>query len=288
MQEPQYDYDEDLQIAALPVRAEVQQQATPSSKFSAPSFLPLPLQRLKSLASIMSLRGVVVGGGFVGAMVLYVLQYQKPLPPTPVANPYDVRNIPSYSEAPLMQEDLKAVSSQDLNMMALLTDEAQREIIAIAQGFTAQAVRFSQLPGHKCNGLTPLECLNTFDTNRITELQGLATAGAGKDNDILKPVLVRSQARIKVEGLLLAKIMATPPQSRRPSQQQIIDMKFPVLNAGLPANQLAPRPGTLAKNLQYTTQLMEQLEEKSPEQQSVAEFCATLTSEQRVTFKGCK
>lgn len=279
------EYDEDLEIA-VPVRAEVQQVASP--KFSAPSMLPAPLQTVFQLASRISWRGWLVGGGFAGAMLLYSLQWQKPVPPTPVANPYDVRNIPSYSEAPLLQEDLKAIASQDLNMMALLNDESQREAIALANGFIAQAVRFSQLPGHKCNGITTLQCLNTFDTNRIAELQTLATAGAGKDKDLLTPILTRSQARLKVAGLLLAKIMATPPQARRASEQQIIDMAYPVLNSGLPPNQLVPRPATLAKNLQYTAQLTAQMEEKNPEVQNVVEFCTSLTEEQRVKVKGCK
>jgi formate dehydrogenase maturation protein FdhE len=82
--------------------------------------------------------------------------------------------------------------------------------------------------------------------------------------------------------------MATPPQVRRASEQQIIDMAYPVLNSGLPPNQLVPRPATLAKNLQYTTQLASQLEEKNPETQSVVEFCASLTEEQRIKVKGCK
>lgn len=69
------EYDEDLEIA-VPLRAEVQQVASP--KFSAPSMLPAPLQTVFGLASrIISWRGWLVGGGFVGDMMLYSLQWQK-------------------------------------------------------------------------------------------------------------------------------------------------------------------------------------------------------------------
>lgn len=238
-------------------------------------------------AKQLSWRNVVVGGGFVVALFIYASQWQKPEKPIAKENPYDVRNIPAYSEAPVFNEDLKALSEYDLNLAALLTEEHQRVVITISSWYTAKAIDFAQTPGHYCNGKTILDCLKSFKLNRISELNQLAVNQKSSKSS-LDSLLEKSNVQLKVAGLELAEVLATPPQSRRPSQQQVVDTFYPVANAGLPAQQLQPRPLTLAKNLALGQKLEAEIASKSPEEQNVVEFCLSLTEEQRKQTKGCK
>lgn len=279
-------YDDDVDVI-VPTSVAVEQTKTSTSITNLHPAIGVAGNMLRKV----NWKNVVVLGGFLGSAFVYFGQWQKPAPPQVQENPLDVRNIPAYSEAPLMSQSLAAISENDVNLMALLNEERQREEVAIAQSFVALATTFTQIPGHKCNGKTVLDCLNTFDVNRIAELDQLATGSNASKKlstaNTIDPIVVKSAARAKVSGLILAKILMTPPASRRPSQQQVVDLVYPVLNSGTPVVQLQPRPATVAKQLKLTQQLEAELSSQSPEKQNAAEICLQLPEEQRLKVKGC-
>lgn len=257
---------------------------------------PMPVRRLSSVHPVVDgvvafsrsipLRNWLIGGAFTVSLIIYMGQWQQPEPSRAIANNSDVRAIPAFDESALRQADFDALDSHERNVSAFLNEERQREAIALAQGFRALAVGFVQDPDHICSGKTTLQCLDTFDANRIKELERLSDGKAGKEKGrspvaVLAPILAQSSEIKRVEGLRLAKVLSKSPQGRSQWEQDWLDTYYPILNSGIPEDEFRPRPGVLANLLKQSNNLKAQASAGSAEEASRLERCLSLPPEEQ-------
>lgn len=245
---------------------------------------------LSEKAKNISARTYVMIGAFIAGSLILNHTLNKPQQNVRVfSNPTDSRNIPGYNSNDTNQEHKSELAKNDLNVAGLIREEKQLVTIAIAQQFIGAAHKYTAQEGHKCFGMTPLNCLNTFDANREVELQATALGTTGApvvvNQGFLSSILSKSVALQKLEGLRIAKIMIKTPESRRGSEQQILDIEYPALSQGKAASQLQPRPALLLNEIKKTRTLNNA--SSDIEEQAKVKLCMQLTDEERNLIGEC-
>ncbi|MBE9178707.1 hypothetical protein IQ268_09055 [Oculatella sp. LEGE 06141] len=236
-------------------------------------------------------RSYAVGAGFSVLMLVYTSQWQKQQSPRQLDNPTDARVIPAYNESQLIVEQMGALEQRERNLSAFLHEERQRTLIALAQAYRALATMYISSGGHPCNGRTVLECLRTFEPNRIAELRSLSSrnwsAVDANPNNVLLPLLTKAAEADKVEGLRLAVILEIPSTSRPQWMQDELDLRYPLLASGIPPEEMQPRPETLANLLGGVRDQRQQILNGSQEKSARTERCLSMPEEERVLDPGC-
>lgn len=280
-----YDIDEPVDSPVKPARTvvEVPQQSSSPVVFRAVNF-----------AKGIPLRTWIVGGSFAVALLVYSTQWKQQSGTQELKNPTDARAIPAFDESKLLAANLKEVGDQEQQINSFIREERQRIVIAVAQGFRGLAIANIANSAHACSGLTELQCLNTFDANRIASLTALTQPVkprkrvSSNPNLIFKAILDGSSEVDRVAGLRLAKILAKPVNSRTAVEQGWIDTDFPILNAGLPAEELRPRPATLAQLMLQAQAMREKMLSTSRESTIRLQACLALPPEQQKKNGGCQ
>lgn len=281
------DYDEEeLEPVSKvrPLRKQSQQLAPAHPAIAIAQSVAATARRVPARIWLMS-------GVFTVMSILMWSQMKPAQDPVRLADPNDRRAIPAFNEAELLKENLGQIDAHERNITAFLNEERQRSTVALAMAYRGIAVGYMQTPSHLCQGKSELNCLKTFTGNRIANLRSLSEGKAKESkqgaNAILGAILDRASERERVEGLRLAQILATPQNARQKWQQDYIDSFFPILNAAIPPEELASRPGVLSQLLERSDELQETMLSGSQESTIRVQRCLALPPEQQPAG-GCK
>lgn len=251
----------------------------------------------KSVVGRVPARLWLVGGGVSVVGFFYLGQMAPKQETVTKTDPNQV--VQAFDESALLRSQQGAIAVKEMNLNAFLREEHQRQDIAVALGYQGLAAFFVASPGHHCYRGSILSCLDSFQGNRITALKGHAEALAKPGGDgtavmaidpssVIDPILWASSEAQRVEALRLARVLATPMESRADWEKEWIAQSYPVLGSGIPAEQLRPRPGVLADLLSDLQWEYGKLNASSSESQLRSESCLSLSPEEQAARGGCQ
>lgn len=252
---------------------------------------------VKSVVCRVPARLWLVGGGVSVVGFFYLGQMSPKQETVTKTDPAQIEQ--AFDEAALLKIQQQVIAAKEINLSAFMRSEKQLQDIAVASGYQGLAAFFVTSPGHYCYRGSVLNCLDSFVGNRITALKGHAEALAKPGGDgtalmandpssAVDPILWAASETQRVEGLRLARVLATPLEARTDWEREWIERVYPVLKSKTPAEQLRPRPGDLAVLLTDLQGEYAKLNASSSEAQLRLASCFSLTPEEQAARGGCQ
>ena len=211
------------------------------------------------------------GSVMLAILILYLAQMKPPAPKSTVRNAVDSRSLQVFTEAGEIAKAMGEIDTEQDLLGDALDQERQRGTIRLAMAFRSIATYYMSQPGHLCANKLEIECLESFNINRVEKLEQISDGrafGTGKTADprqMIDPIIWTTSEVERVAALRLAMILAKPNETRRVWEQAWLDRQFPILNASLPVEELAPRPGVLARQIRRVSDMQAKLLQGSQE-----------------------
>lgn len=226
-------------------------------------------------------KNVGLGIGTLIVLGFYVAQMQAPAPPELMQEASvegETTKLEDLEGIDLSEEGKTAIAQAQADLYQHLNNDRQLSVISQANHYIGKATAYTTQKGHKCEGMTVVNCLQTFEGNRINELASLP------ENPSAEKV---AAAQFRVQSLALAQALATLPSSRSAPQQALIDGTFPLAMSGVSPQMLQPNQFATALRLQRLGDSREQAQKASEVEQNALEICLSLSQEVQAETGGC-
>jgi hypothetical protein len=159
-------------------------------------------------------RSYFVGGAviFAGILILSSIQNNPEAQERQQSVQNPVNEARQFDANSVVAGERSEIAEQKRNLYAFLEQEKIHDIWVMADSYGAAAGREMNNPTNpNCYGKSQVDCLDSFIQNRMNTL---ATLTGAEDPRFAM------ELRMEVEGMLLAKVMAQPPEALAPEDRE--------------------------------------------------------------------